>query len=405
MSSPASPLPARPSLVQLRKRAKELLRDYRANDRAALARLQAHHPRITSERRVTLADAQLVVAREYGFSSWAKLKHHVESLQRPADFDEPLWGRATWPFLAAVYKGDETTVRQMLASDPSLSRAEYAYLQPLHYAVRGGRIEMVRLLLDAGADPLAEGWSGRFGEEIRDDTPLARARDRELNEIVALLEEAAGNKERSVAPERKAPSTPERELEDEMMRICHRGDIDGALEMLARHPGIAQAGLYEAVHQDHTELVKILLERGAKATTPWRWACWYTPLMHSLRYPKPRYDTAQMLLDHSVDPNETNGMGMTTLHIIAGQGTLDAARWLLDRGADIHARDREFESTPLAWSARAGREDMVRFLLLRGASAVHPDDEPWATPIAWARRRNHGEVVALLEEAHGAPHR
>jgi ankyrin repeat protein len=92
-------------------------------------------------------------------------------------------------------------------------------------------------------------------------------------------------------------------------------------------------------------------------------------------------------------------MGMTALHIIAGQGTVDAARWLLDRGADIHARDREFESTPLAWSARAGREDMARFLLSRGASPVHPDDEQWATPIAWARRRNHAKLVSLLDEA------
>ena len=401
MSGPTSPLPARPSLLQLRKQAKELLRDYRANDRAALVRVHEHHPRIMSERRVTLADAQLVVAREYGFSSWAKLKHHVESLQRPADFDEPLWGRETWPFLAAVYNGDETIVRQMLARDPSLAGAEYAYLQPLHYAVRGGRIEMVRLLLAAGADPLAEGWSGRFGDEMRDDTPLARARDRELKEIVALLEAAASDKPRSVAPERRAPSTPERELEDEMMRICHRGEIEKAIEMIDRHPGIAQAGLYEAVHQNHPQLVRILLERGAKATTPWRWACWYTPLMHSLRYPKPRYDIAQMLVDHGVDPNETNGMGMTTLHIVAGQGTVDAAGWLLDRGADIHARDREFESTPLAWAARAGREDMIRFLLSRGARVVHPEDEPWATPIAWARRRNHVDIVSVLQEAGG----
>jgi ankyrin repeat protein len=392
-------LPERPSLEQLRKQAKELLKGYRGGHRTAVARIQSHHPRAVTEKRVTLADSQLVLAREYGFPSWAKLKHHVESLQRPADFDEPLWGRDTWPFLSAVYRGDEATVRRMLAHDPSLARAEYAYLQPLHYAVRGGRVEMVRLLLDAGADPVAEGWSGKFGGEIRDDTPLARARDRELDEIVTVLEAAAAGKPRSISPERKAPSTPERELEDDMMRVCHRGDIDAALEVIDRHPGIAQAGLYEAVHQNHPELVRILLERGAKATTPWRWACWYTPLMHSLRYPQPRYDIAQMLVDHGVDPNETNGMGMTALHIIAGQGTVDAARWLLDRGADIHARDREFESTPLAWSARAGREDMARFLLSRGASPVHPDDEQWATPIAWARRRNHAKLVSLLHEA------
>lgn len=399
MSSPASRLPARPSLEQLRKQAKDLLRHYRAGDQAALSRIRARHPHPKRNPEFTLADAQLVIAREYGFESWAKLKHHVEAVQRPPDFDEPQWGRDTWPFLVAVYQGDEATVRRMLSAHPSLSRAEYSYLQPLHYAVRGGRLEMVRLLLEAGADPLAEGWSGRFGSEVRDDTPLARARDRELKEIVAILETAAGNRPRSTAPERTAPSTPERELEDEMMRICHRGDTKEALNMIERHPGIAQAGLYEAVHQNHPELVRILLERGAKATTPWRWACWYTPLMHSLRYPAPRYDIAQLLLDHGVDPNETNGMGMTTLHILAGQGTVEAARWLLDRGADIHTRDREFDSTPLAWAARAGREDMVRFLLSRGASPVHADDEPWATPIAWARRRNYAQLVSLLEEA------
>src|SRR3954468_4775759 len=223
MSGPASPLPARPSLVQLRKRAKELLRDYRANSSTAIARFHAHGARSNVET-AKLADAQLVIAREYGFRSWAKLKQHVESVERPADFDEPVWGRDTWPFLAAVYSGDETTVRKMLARDASLAHAEYAYLQPLHYAVRAGRIGMVRLLLEAGADPLAEGWSGRFGDETRDDTPLARARDREHADIVAALE-AVATGPRSVVLERKAPATPQRELEDEMMQICPRGDI------------------------------------------------------------------------------------------------------------------------------------------------------------------------------------
>ena len=319
-----------------------------------------------------------------------------EPLRRPADYDEPLWGRDTWPFLVAVQSGDEATVRRMLAHDQSLAHGEYAYLQPLHYAVKGGSASMVRLLVDAGADPLAEGWSGRFGSEMRDDTPLARARDRGVPEIIAVLEEAAAGKPRSVARERKAPSTPQRELEDQMMQICHRGDIGAAIEMIDPHPGIAQAGLYEAVHQNHPELVRILLQSGAKATTAWRWACWYTPLMHSLRYAEPRYEIAQMLLDDGVDPNETNGLGMTTLHILAAEGTLDAARWLLDRGADIHARDAQYESTPLAWAARAGRVGMVRFLLSRGARIVADDDEPWSTPIAWARRRGHVQIVEML---------
>ena len=394
MSRLLSPLPARLSLEQLRKQAKELLVGHRRGDPTALARVRASHPREARDR-VVLADTQLVLARELGFPSWAKLKRHVESVEQPPDYDEPLWGRDTWPFLVAAFQPDELTVRAMLARDPSLVRAEYAYLQPLHYAVRGGSISMVKLLLDAGADPLAEGWSGRFGSEIRDDTPLARARDRELSDIVTLLE-AAARSPLPAKPEPVAPSTPHREIEDEMMRICHRGDKAAALDMIRKHPGIAQAGLYEAVHQDHPELVRLLLEHGAKATTPWRWACWYTPLMHSLRYSTPRYDTAQLLLDHGVSPNENNGMGMTTLHILAAEGTIAAAGWLLERGADIHARDREFDSTPLAWAARAGREDMVRYLLQLGALPVHPDDEPWATPAAWARRRGHLHLVSLL---------
>src|SRR6266851_1748956 len=90
------------------------------------------------------------------------------------------------------------------------------------------------------------------------------ARDRELAEITAVLEAAAAHRPPAL-PERQAPLTPRRELEDEMMRICHRGDIAAALDMIRRHPDIAQAGLYEAVHQDHPDLVGVLLERGAKA--------------------------------------------------------------------------------------------------------------------------------------------
>ena len=142
MSRPTSPLPARPSLEQLRKRAKELLRACRAGDGRALARIRAYRADVARPERVRLSDTQLVTAREHGFASWGRLKHHVESLQRPADYDEPVWGKDTWPFLVAALEGDEDTVRRMLERDPLLVRAEYAYLQPLHYAVRGGHVGM-----------------------------------------------------------------------------------------------------------------------------------------------------------------------------------------------------------------------------------------------------------------------
>jgi hypothetical protein len=80
MSDIPSRLPVRPSLEQLRKRAKDLLRAYRAGDTVAAERFRAVSQRLEA---ITLTDAQFVVAREHGFESWAKLKHHIEERQRP----------------------------------------------------------------------------------------------------------------------------------------------------------------------------------------------------------------------------------------------------------------------------------------------------------------------------------
>src|SRR5579862_8648534 len=64
-------LPERPDFDQLRRQARELLRAAVSGDPAALLRLRA-----VSER-ITLADAQLAIAREHGFTSWAHMKREV----------------------------------------------------------------------------------------------------------------------------------------------------------------------------------------------------------------------------------------------------------------------------------------------------------------------------------------
>jgi len=396
MSDQASRLPSRPSLEQLRKQAKELLRAYRGGDSSAIAQLRAAKPGLSSpdgQHPATLGDAQFALAKEYGFESWPKLKRHILVTRRPADYHEPTWGRSTWDFFMAIYEGHEDRVREMLRDDPSLARAEYAYLQPLHYAVKAERIRMVELLLAAGSNPLAEGWSGR---PLGDDTPLARARDREQPEIVRLLEDATTKPLADIPPRQDAPPDARGQLEVAMSQCGHRGDTPGALRLLEEHPDLAYAGLYEAVHQGHMKLARLLLERGADPTKPWRWSCWLTPFMHSLKHARPNYEMASMLMDYGVTADDANGMGMTTLHILVGLGTTSAVAWLLDRGADIDRRDLEFDSTPLAWAARVGRGEIIDLLLARGASRTLPDDEPWSTPEAWARRRGHTHILTML---------
>ena len=72
------PLPTRPSLARLRDQARALQRDCRAQAPAALARLAAIFPDAAGEG-LALAKAQAVIAREYGFASWPRLKAHVEA--------------------------------------------------------------------------------------------------------------------------------------------------------------------------------------------------------------------------------------------------------------------------------------------------------------------------------------
>lgn len=82
--STLSPLPDRPSLEYMRKEAKTLLRRLRAGDREALERAYARHSPLdkTPHPALKLADAQLVLARDYGFSSWPRLVRYFDELQR-----------------------------------------------------------------------------------------------------------------------------------------------------------------------------------------------------------------------------------------------------------------------------------------------------------------------------------
>jgi DNA-binding NtrC family response regulator len=81
----AKRLPLNPNLEHLKKQAKQLVRDHQTGQVQAFARIQASFPRLADasvgqiiEATFTLCNAQLVVAREYGFSTWKDLAEAVE---------------------------------------------------------------------------------------------------------------------------------------------------------------------------------------------------------------------------------------------------------------------------------------------------------------------------------------
>ena len=106
------PLPDDPSLEQLRKQAKTLRDLARAGVPGAVDLFAAHYP--DGLERVTLAGAQLVTARHYGFASWARLKHHLEVIER--------YSRAPDEITATADPTDELLVPRL----PPLRRRRHA---------------------------------------------------------------------------------------------------------------------------------------------------------------------------------------------------------------------------------------------------------------------------------------
>jgi len=105
MKSPAiKPLPPRPSLEYQQKLARKLLRDVWAGDAAAIACVKAFLPEVPHLTSLKLHDAQLVVARSYGFSSWVTMKRKIESLTK-----SPIE-----QFDIAVREGDAQRARKLL---------------------------------------------------------------------------------------------------------------------------------------------------------------------------------------------------------------------------------------------------------------------------------------------------
>ena len=103
-------LPANPNLEHLKKQAKELLSQSQQDQAAALERFRSFVS-FSTPANLKLADAQHVIAREYGFSTWPKLKEHVESVVRSLEpagalsaavCQTAVWSHGEWGSSGAV---------------------------------------------------------------------------------------------------------------------------------------------------------------------------------------------------------------------------------------------------------------------------------------------------------------
>jgi hypothetical protein len=266
-------LPQRPNLRHLKDQAKDLVRSGAAP---------------------TLAAAQLQLARAYGFASWPRLKHHVESLERAGELRQ------------AIRRHDLARIDALLTSHPDLRQVLIDDV-PLQALAQPGCIPIMDLLVRHGADVNAMA-AGCFPVLF---TPCENLQPEPLQ---WLLDHGAD-------PNRGHP------------RFAAATALDYVINTYPRAP------------ERLTACIDLLLAAGARTRYD---APGVLPLLRARNGELAALLDANPALLHrrypELDACGNSGgrlltlRGATLLHVAAEYGFLDAARLLLDRGADVNAR-------------------------------------------------------------------
>ena len=266
-------LPEKPNLEHLKNQARDLLRSYQHGNAAAKERFDT----VSTTGEPKLADALHVVAREYGFDSWPKLKDHVESLTRTRSPQELLY--------AAICASDAERTARVLREYPEL-KAQF------------------------------DGPISKDG----DDTPLLEAVMRTDRKTIDVLLAAGAN-------------------------------------IHARDP--RWSGGLSVLDECAPDLAAFLMERGAILDA------------HSAARLGMLAELREMVAANPSVVHARGANGQTPLHFAS---TVEVAEYLLDRGAEIDARDLQHESTPAqhmlrviqARHYRRDRQEIARYLVARG---------------------------------------
>lgn len=276
---------------------------------------------------------------------------------------------------AAIRERDLPKVRSLLDASPELLHAGDARSnQPIHWAVMTRQIEVIDELLSRGADINVQRSDGARPIQLTNGDYHYRGW-RDVPKDVATT------------PQDVLAHLRARGAYVDICTAAAIGDLERVRELVDQDPSLANdpEALAAAAGNGHDGFVRLMLR--------------YQPdLAKRVAVGAKTRELTELLFRHGMNASQPDWLRITPLHEFARKNDLEKAAIFIDHGADLHARDEDICSTPLAWAAKFGKTQMVEFLLQRGAKPNLPDDPPWATPLAWATRRGHSQIVELLKQ-------
>jgi ankyrin repeat protein len=329
-------------------------------------------------------------------------------------------------FLRLAATGELARVRQLLAEHPSLVNTPGPHPfwggrpQPLHVAIESGRQPMVEVLLRAGADPNGAAaeydyWSPlmlainrkrgalervllRRGARIGLVEALMKGDDRT---VIRLLKPGASAL--PVAPNQgsllmfaRTPKAIDRLLElgvpadtrdrwgaSPIEALSRLGRVGRPLVRHLQARGIEAEPAEFARMGDRAALVDLARQDPGVLRTP-------AVMMGAVDFR--HHALVRWLLSQGADPNTRTEMQskQTALHSAAWNGDLPMVKLLVAAGADINARDQEYDATPLGWAETSIEvtsnekcQDVVDWLsreARKGEAPAAPEDRPAKRP-------------------------
>jgi ankyrin repeat protein len=367
-------LPDRPNLEQYKKQAKELTAPCAAGAGDALSRMQRHHPRFhkmssaeLTAARVSLADAQLVLAREHGFESWPKFAHHLEMLhiiRSLESLEDPVAAFievACSPCHADHASGTLEHAEAILARYPEVATAN------IHTAAILGDDATVRRFLaqdarNATAIGGPNGWDALthlcFSRYLRLDQTRS---DGFVRAAEALL--AAGASANTGWTEMIDHPNPRPILESAIYGAAAVARHAGVTRVLLEHgadPNKDEETPYHLPEGYDNTVMQIVLESGRLNATSLACMLLRKADWHDL-------DGMRMVLEYGGDPNLMTRWGITALEqAIRRDNRLEIIELLLEHHADPSRPNPHTGRTAMALAAHRGRGDVLEALQRRG---------------------------------------